>query len=463
MGNRPITMSGQSLGPAVFDRLRAEYERSWLDAAFVEPDIYPAIVNDRSLVVFGEIGSGKTALALTLGRRAEEDPQGSIVVHWQPSMLQSKIDKDEILAASLRQILDKTANSVLAHIGRRPAAFREAPAWIQETVLWFCQHHILGNRHRVLGRLSETISQEGIACVRTVLASPSEDVLGANPSEQEVLQEIADVVQRMGWAGIWVVVDGLETWIHQDQEALTTTMDAMLSTLELLEIPGFALKIFAPYGLERVFMQTGGILRERLEVLELTWSTDELRKVAETRLAVACGREEFSLDCLCSTAEMAQWIEEYGGRVPRGWLELIRPLFDLYISQPQRQPLGRDECMAAKRLHPPRLFIDLNQERVFLGYKEITDITPTTYQILRYLYTAPQRLCTPEQLYYCAYKGLHKAPRNAQDEHWEVPASWRSWYDTTISRLRKAIEPNPKDPIYLVTVRGKGISLKHRK
>lgn len=450
------------LGSAVFDRLRAEYETDWLPRVFVEPPGFHALQGQRSILVIGDEGSGRTALCKQLIHLAETGEGGPLIVEWQPSFSPLSGAGLDTYRISMQQIFDQIARSLVLGIGRQPGAFQKASAWVQETAIWFAQSYLQGSKRRLLARLEEdAASAESLAAVRRLLTDNVDAVLAPDASERLVIAEVTDIVQRLGWSGIWLLVDGLETWLQIEADALTRTLDSLLSTLEFFEIPSFSLKLMAPRLLEPILMQSGGVQRNRLAVMHLHWSEADLRVIVEARLALASGRDNFSLHELYREDALLPWLKQYGGDLPRGWLELLRPLADLYFASVEQKPLDQTAWKQVQKRHLPRLRIDLRLDRVYVGYKEIENIAPIPYQILRYLYEHPARRCSREEIYYRVYRGLPSVPQTFQDKNWLHPAEWRSWSATTIARLREAIEPDPGHPVYVVTERGKEIGLRN--
>jgi DNA-binding response OmpR family regulator len=97
------------------------------------------------------------------------------------------------------------------------------------------------------------------------------------------------------------------------------------------------------------------------------------------------------------------------------------------------------------------------REQVFLGYQPIADLSGSSLAILCYLYSHPDRSCNKEELYYRVLRGLDHEPRVPDDPDWEVPKNIQGAMDTALWRLRQSLEPNPSEPIYIVSSRGKGI------
>src|SRR5688572_30201563 len=102
-----LTVQHTPLKFQAFDRLQAEYERSWLDQVFIEPPDFAAMVGMRSILVFGAGGAGKTALYVALTRYAA--PAGGaparLVVDWRPSIA-AELSGSQALRACLEQMFD---------------------------------------------------------------------------------------------------------------------------------------------------------------------------------------------------------------------------------------------------------------------------------------------------------------------------------------------------------------------
>lgn len=456
-------MDRAQLSHMLFDRLRAEHEADWLDQVFVEPTDFETVTGMRSTVVFGAGGSGKTALRLALqAHLAQADqPLRHLVVHWQPALPVTQPAMSQAVQTWLTQLLDVCALALLRHIGTWPETFVGAPEWTQETVVWFVNKYLRGDPSLHLSRLEELCPPEGVTILRELTTRPPRPVLYADVPETRVITELVNALQRMGVAGVWVVIDGLEPWVDADAGQLTQMLKAFLATLTLFEEPGFVLKLMLPTEIEPTIAGSGGIVRRRLDVYRLEWTPERLTRLLERRLALVCGRTQCTLADLCTAPDLLAWLKSYGGRLPRGWLELLRPLVETYLARGAQQPLTQSDWLVLQQRHPPRLSLNALTQQVFLGYGEVTDMQPGIYKILCYLYTHRSRLCTRSELFYKAYRGLEYEPQAADDPGWESPRDWSSVIDTLLWRLRKVIEPDPKHPVYIISKRGQGVRLEH--
>ena len=90
---------------------------------------------------------------------------------------------------------------------------------------------------------------------------------------------------------------------------------------------------------------------------------------------------------------------------------------------------------------------------------QITALPAGQRALLEYLHLHRNRACTRQELYFQAYQPLSLL--DASTEGREAPIDYDHILDSAISRLRQAIEPDPKARTYLKTVRGKGYRLDH--
>jgi DNA-binding winged helix-turn-helix (wHTH) protein len=112
---------------------------------------------------------------------------------------------------------------------------------------------------------------------------------------------------------------------------------------------------------------------------------------------------------------------------------LFSPLFSYFIRQ-----------QAASAINGVVLKQDTRE--VQIAGRRIDNLTELEFNLLRYFCDHPGRLCNKDELIANLYAEQEKAAQGVTDETLLA----------VISRLRKKIEPNPKRPLYLLTVRGQG-------
>lgn len=442
------------LGRQAFDRLQAEYETTWLADVYVEPLGFEGLAGMRSIAVFGEEGAGKTALQTRMTQFALLSKQRPLIVKWYPP-LESSHDEEEITHEFLIQVMDACVQELLLHIGCNPNVFNAAPNWVQGTVIWFINQYLTGDQEFRLMRLEVECPPENMVLLNDIISRKPPGVLPDNSPAPRVIAEVAQMLLHLGVAGVWVMVDGLESWLGTGITSPERAIKALLATLAIFENPAFVLKLAAPIKLEAQLSPNEGFIRRRCAVHRLTWTREQLTLIVERRLATAVSKDTFRLSDLCDGDSLKDYLEKYGGLSPYGWLELTRPVIDQYLSKPVPAPFSADELAQVQRLQPPRLRVDLDLEKVFIGYGFLEGLSASNYKLLRYLYENRVRPCTRRELYFRAYRGLDKEPRSVMEmgaEH----TNWENTIDTAIWRLRGVIEPRPNEPIYVVSDQGRG-------
>jgi hypothetical protein len=446
------------------DTLTAERESHLQPLVFVEPDRYAAYTGMRSLVIVGDSGSGKTALRLALTRQVapENTPPTYLVVNWQPEPFED-VHGSPAVRVFVRQALHACATTLLTILVKHPDLFRRAPPTVQMTFHWFIQAHISADRQHLWASMAEqAVNDEGKALGQHLIFEPATAILYPDTTEQRIIAHLTATLQRIGIRGVWVTIDGFDPWLRGSTALMSELMIAILSTLELLDLNGFAIKMFAPRALESDIARSWGIVKGRIELDTLTWTPEQLTTITERHIAAKIGKPSLHLSDLCvADRDIRDWLQRYGGSTPRGWLRLIRPLVDAFAAAGASHSLPHSVWNSLKRTHPPRLSIDLKADRVFIGEAEIVGLQPRSYRLLRYLYENRSRRVPRSELYYRAYLGLAEEPRTRDDHGWEDPANWTNVLDNAILRLRRIIEPDPRHPIYIITNRGWGVKLEH--
>jgi len=457
------TKIASPLGLAAFERLRAE-EEPWLAEAFEPPPDFELMAGNRSIIVFGEAGCGKTALRQALARRAAP-PGGQpqrLLVDWCPGPLAPKAPEDsQATQAYLDEVLDATALALLKHVALYPAECSRAQNWVQDTLIWFVRRYL---RSDLDLRIAELVA-EGSDNTRSLLSQwatrPAPEALHKDAEPKLVIAELVKVLQAIGLEGVWVITDGLETWAEVASERLGAGLKAFLSALSLFEHAQFSYKLLLPAPLDPYLRLAGVLVRRRADVHRLQWSVESLVRLVERRLRLATGGRVAHLSDLCKASGLTLWLQRAGGSTPVGWLDTMRPLVACYLAKAQQgdvNSISEAEWKDIRQRHSPRLSVDEATGRVTVGWREV-EIPPGTYGLLCYLYKHPGKICSKSELYYLAYRQLESMPRATSDEAWEPRKYYEGLIDTIIWRLRQAVEPDPDDPLIVVTVKGRGIRL----
>lgn len=452
-------------GLIAFGSLRAEDE-PWLDACFVPPPEFERAAGQRSVIIFGGPGAGKTAVYRELRTRSmgASGKPTRLLVEWRPAPLPPEAQPGlPWVKRQVAQILDVCASAVARHLADFPTDYAYAPEWAQACLTWFIRRFLLGEPALRLGPLTDGPS-EGAALIRRILAVSVRDVLYGDAPPEQVVAELVSALKTLGLDGIWVMSDGLEGWSETDADRLSGSLGAFLSALSVFEQPGLVYKLCVPARLEPALSQASGLARRRLDSVHIRWDTESLRRLVEQRLAFAMGREVFNLQQLCNAPGLLEWLKKVGGTLPREWLDQVTPLLRHYLAQPSPRPLDEVTWKQLRREHPPRLLLDDASRKVMVGGCEIglETVPAKAYNMLKYLYQRGGQVVSKAELYFLAYRGLSRVPRTPDDEDYEPPTIYEGLIDTNLWRLRQAIEPDPADPVLLVTRRGHGVVLQIR-
>jgi len=456
-GNQERTI----LGPKVFSVLRAEDE-PWLESCFVPPPEFERMAGPRSVIVFGEPGSGKTALyrALESYSKGVNGKPLRLVVPWRLVPPPEKTRPGLAWVKQLtRQILDACVASLVRHLAHYPEDYTNAPSWAQARLIWFIHRFTLGDPELRWGPFTES-KLPGSSLIRWILTTSAPDILYEDAPLEQVIAELVNALQAMGMEDIWVLSDGVGGWGELAFDRLAEGLRAFLSTLSLFGHKGLVYKLCLPASIEPAISQAGGLVRRRLESFHLRWDTSTLRRLVERRLAFAFGRESFPLEQLCLAPGLLEWLEKVGGESPREWLDQVAVLVEHYAAHPNTGPIDERTWKQLRLRHPPRFYLDDKKCQVIVGGRKINleELPEKAYEMLRYLYQRSGEVVSKSELYFRIYRGLDRVPRPA-DHDYEPPKRYLGLIDTNLWRLRKAIEPDPKNPVLLITRRGLGVTL----
>ena len=109
------------------------------------------------------------------------------------------------------------------------------------------------------------------------------------------------------------------------------------------------------------------------------------------------------------------------------------------------------DCIVQAKLHTRlRVHVDRDQHLVTLGDRVVDDLAPLPFGLLDYLERYRDRACSRAELIQHLYP---------DESHEGSTGSADGRLDTVVTRLRKAIEADPKAPQYVITVRGHGYRL----
>jgi hypothetical protein len=283
----------------------------------------------------------------------------------------------------------------------------------------------------------------------------------ARLSAAERFTLFVDLVRHTGLKAIYVLVNRVdEVSPIADDLALTADfVEPLLADLPLMECPHAAFKFFLPMEAQPALAGKTIIRYDRLLFREIIWDEGTLAELLRQRLiAFSEGRVE-SLSDLCDEAEVRRsWnldqdLVQHAQGSPRNLLRLGEALLWNHTRRSGdsislalddwKQTLGDFYGVPVPTrmrpsLHPP-LRLDKDSQAVWVGTRRV-ELPDAPFFLLSYLYDRAGRIVSKSELY--TETGLTKA----------------NLYQLT-HRIRKAIEPDPKHPVYLVLERERGLRL----
>jgi hypothetical protein len=271
-----------------------------------------------------------------------------------------------------------------------------------------------------------------------------------------LFRQLVEVIQSTGIQAIYILVDRVEETelFAADTSVVADMLAPLLGELALIEVAGAAFKFFLPREVAHLLAMRPQIRTDRILFYELRWEDSALRELLHQRLISFSDGRIIDLGQLCEP-DLATTIETElifrALQTPRMLLRLAEALILAHCQQAgEALYLTRADWQAACRgyeqnaqltplLYPP-LIIRPAEQKVVIGERSVR-LTDTPFALLNALAEQSGQVIPQRQLLKIA--GSADALRKA------------------VERLRKEIEPNPKAPVYLVTVRGKGLRLDH--
>lgn len=440
---------------SLFTTLKAENE-PWLGDVFFPLPVFEHLQEDHSTILYGEPGSGKTAMLLELRRRQKEN---IFTVVWRPEpILEAPATGTALAQQAIQQALQTCVENLVLE-GSLPQRLGEPSGHIASALQWFLHNHLPFEAGFYIQNQANRLSQDDLQWYLKLLDQSFPPIVKEQTSLRDQLRLLLAVLRAAKYERLWLMVDGLERWTpRQTGEQLEAALEAVLSTLVFFDLPDIAFKFFMPAPVKNILHKTSGVERHRSSEADLVWSAEALQGILKKRLGCALSAKKASLDSLCDGSEFLSWLKEYGGTSPRAWLGFTAPLVTTYQKHGKR--LTSAQTREFIREHPAPLRLHHERSEVWLGEKRVANSSALEFRVLEYLAAHSEKLASLEELYYYAYREL-SAPPNQGDPAWSAPDTWRGAMDNVLMRIRQKIEPDPKNPLYLVTRHSKGVELLH--
>ena len=265
---------------------------------------------------------------------------------------------------------------------------------------------------------------------------PQDDLYPSTIDPLDVNGQINELVNLLHAFGLQRVVFTVDL---NSREVFKEEIADLFGWLTIMHHPGFIVVATVPLSIlaQRDMIKRA---RGRVHVHYLTWTHNQCRDIADRHIQTALGKSQATLkDYLdqVTLAEMACVIEEaYGEPAPAGWVDLAETT--LYLVQ--HEALNHNPLQAVKTHFFSRhmlLQIDTDAHGVWRGPRFIR-LDEQPLELLKLLYRRRGH------------------PINWDDDDLRRLAGSKNNVHSIVSRTRKAIEPIPASPIYIINKRGEG-------
>lgn len=471
---------------------------AFLPEYFVDTGHYDALRGDpahpRTTIVFAPRGGGKSALRVMLSSQCRPTALKSDVLaitytDFDPIIEAAGNDTSRVTAKHhIHRILKHGAEALWATLVRDEELAARFPPEACSRFKWLCSTYHPGLlappaikrqleslidkwegslvwssfqiavRDRQLSELLQDHAHRNHPCVqliaRVVDAQP-EPVAEGVSSSLDLFNGFIELATIIGIQAVYVLIDRVDEIkvTAGSAEAMADLVEPLMANLPLMEFASCAFKFFLPHEARETLINRSTIRRDRLQLLEVVWDESSLERLLRERLLAFSGGGLKSLGPLCAGALGLGIDEELirgADRSPRRLLRLGELLFLVHCSRPTGMTrLVQDDWDTAVAIfqqeHVPLLRPDPHKQQVYVGARTV-ELTGMEYKFLFFLY---------ENKGWCDKETL-------ASHVWEAEEGIT---DQAISRLarriREKIEPDPGQPIYLITERGSGFWLKH--
>lgn len=420
--------------------VRHAEEEPWLSNVIVDNHYLELLTSNLSAIVYGPIGSGKTALRLALNQSA---PKNVMVVSWTPDPFISGEVGFELSQIIIQQAMKTWVETIITS-ATLPVRMKDPMDWVKASLGWFLRQYLPYDPLLYIQTLEAEFTKETITWFTELLAHGHFEIIKSTASWADQARMLLQTLKPAGFQSVWWSVD-LRPWTETIDQRLSSILQTLFSTLAFFNIPEISFRFFVPEAFKHTLKDTAGLERHRVRKIDLVWTTAQLKLLIERRLAFGLQVENFSLEELCNDPEFERFIQVYGGLNPRAWLTLLEKFVVAY--QVMGKSLDSEDWLAIYRSDPPRLRIDLEKNNVRVGEQEPT-LSESEFKIIRFLLERSPTPSKMEEIYYLGLESHREVP-SPRDERFVHSTIWRPSVDAHLYRIRKKIEWDHENPIYL--------------
>jgi hypothetical protein len=408
------------------DKLSEDLQKRWWAECFLPNQAYEILKNQPHwAMIVGDYGSGKTTLlkALHIARKAEGNFVLDYTEAWQKHSQAN-------CASIFSNIMSLAAQKLYYGFKDQPDLLSNLRPTHKEFLRWLVEKFISTRAYRVF-----------VDNLDTDLFNLVSDVLFSDlyPTQTEIsdvegqISELVALVNNIGYKDVLVFIDSPSF----PSEIQLTALTDFLGWLEPMHHKGFVV-ISA---LSKPFFEASNLetnMRDRVRIIPLQLPDDVSYGIAARYISAATGNKVKGLKRIISKdllEKIEQMLKDEFGSITPGPLVNIAEIV-LSIKEKNKTPEVLDESLFEfirsdffLRHVPLRLDEYLEQKGVWRG-RHFIHLDTGSYDLLTRLFKSK----------------VLEWGRNVKPDY----------LHTLASRLRKAIEPDPANPVYVKNQRGEG-------
>lgn len=402
---------------AVWD-MNPEQRQRWLETCYLKTNVDELFADpDRSVAVVTHAGCGITTSLARL--------ETYRLLHFQydPDQWPGRPQSFTNAPDHFGQWMGRAAFTLIDQIRRAPALLGTLTRANYEFLTWAAQRYLNRNQNNRWHHVLQTSLPVDVwGDIQTTISDPAFVLLFGTAVADMVgqIDECLDVAQRLGWQGIYASIDiQWEDWIKRppaDRDALKEGVRQLLSSLTLLQRPGFGFKMGIPH---RLFSlgDVRALVRGRANVVVYDWSPERITRLADQLMYQATSGQSAGVQMLSN-----EYWQNLHGDVVSIWETLGPAAAVALVRQALQAAQAPLEIRQGLYRSSARLCLDNDpsERRVWRGMTPIR-LTDAPFELFKKLWE---------------YQGEPVSNRILLD----VSGSKEN-ADQNISRIRKAIEP----------------------
>ncbi len=364
-----------------FSRFSAEEEVDYLQDIYIPPRYFKTLLSDlqsgTSRFIFGERGSGKSALILELNRELNQNNALSVLIQKYDGIPLENNDK-HLLLLIIRNILnnfiialtknpfllkkldkyDKEKLSILIRDFYRSISKQEFEDVYNKVTKFKTKNFLKNFFNSVLNKpLNIAISSSieigsDFVCKSLNLPKTSNEnfyksylpelrieVLTQEEKETQFLQsykllkdiltELTKLIQKVGYINTIVFMDRIDEFKDLDGKINNMVLftEQLLKDTDLLYQKGLSL-VFSIWAEVKRKLNESGVRFDKFKPIDITWTSEDISRILQKRLDHFAISKPYKVDALFETSGELNSLIELANKSPRDLINLFSTIYD---------------------------------------------------------------------------------------------------------------------------------------